>query len=46
MFTSKKLEALNADDKSLLSQYRYSLFKSLESAQRTSGAEFCVLLSK
>ena len=40
------LEALNADDKNLLSEYRYRLFKSLESAQRTSDAELCVLLSK
>ena len=40
------LEALNVDDKNLLSEYRYRLFKSLESAQRTSDAEFCVLWSK
>ena len=40
------LEALNVDDKNLLSEYRYRFFKSLESAQRTSDTEFCVLLSK
>ena len=40
------LEALSADDKILLSEYHYRLFKSLESAQRTSDAELCVLLSK
>ena len=40
------LGALSADDKNLLSEYRYRLFKSLESAQRTSDAELCVLLSK
>ena len=40
------LEALNADDKNLLCEYRYRLFKFLESAQRTSDAELCVLLSK
>ena len=33
------LEALSADDKNLLSEYRYRLFKSLESSQRTSDAE-------
>ena len=40
------LEALNPDDKKLLCEYRYRLFRSLESAQRTSDAELCVLLSK
>ena len=40
------LEALNADDKNLLSQYRYRLFKSLELVQRTSDVDLCVLLSK
>ena len=41
------LEALSADHKNLLSEYRYKLFKSLESVQRTlCDAELCVLLSK
>ena len=40
------LEALSADHKNLLSEYRYKLFKSLESVQRTFDAELCVLLSK
>ena len=40
------LEALDAHDKNLFCEYRYRLFKSLESAQRTSDAELCVLLSK
>ena len=40
------LQALNAADKNLLCEYRHRLFKSLESAQRTSDAELCVLLSK
>ena len=40
------LEASSAVDKNLLSEYRYRLFKSLESAQRTSDAEPCVLSSK
>ena len=40
------LEASSAVDKNLLSEYRYRLFKSLESAQRKSDAEFCVLWSK
>ena len=38
------LEALNEDDKDLLSEYRYRLYKSFESAQRTSDAEHCVFL--
>ena len=40
------LEALNADDKNLLSEYRYRLFKSLGLVQRTSDVDLCVLLSK
>ena len=36
------LEALSADNKNLLSGYRYRLLKSLESAQRTSDEELCV----
>ena len=40
------LGASNADDKDLPSEYRYRLFICLESAQRKSGAELCVLLSK
>ena len=40
------LEALNADDKDLLSEYSYRLFKPLESPQTTSNAERCVFLSK
>ena len=40
------LEALNADHKNLLSEYRYRLFKSLELVQRTSDVDLCVLLSK
>ena len=40
------LEALNADDKDLIDEYSYRLFTFLESAQRTSNAERCVLLSK
>ena len=36
------LEALNADDKDLLSEYRYRLYKSFESAEVTSDAEHCV----
>ena len=40
------LEALNADDKNLLSKFCYRPFKSLESGQRTSDAELCVLLNK
>ena len=40
------MEALNADDKNLLSEYRYRLFKSLKWARRTIDAELCVLLSK
>ena len=40
------LEALNADDKNLLSECRYRLFKSLELVQRTSDVDLCVLLSK
>ena len=40
------LEALSADDKNLLNEYRYRLFKSLESAPKTPDAELCVLLSK
>ena len=40
------LEASSGVDKNLLSEYRYRLFKSLESAQRTSDAELCVLSSK
>ena len=40
------MEALNADDKNLLIEYRYRLFKSLKWAQRTIDAELCVLLSK
>ena len=39
------LEALNPNDKNLHSEYCYRLFKSLESALRTSDAELCVLLS-
>ena len=40
------LEASSAVDKNLLSEHRYRLFRSLESAQRTSDAELCVLSSK
>ena len=40
------LEALSADDKNLLREHHYRLFKYLESAQRISDAELCVLLSK
>ena len=40
------LESLNADDKNLLSEYLYRLSKSLEVAQRTFDAKFCVLLSR
>ena len=37
------LEALNADDKNLLSEYHYMLFNSLESAQRTSKLKHFVV---
>ena len=40
------MEALNADNKTLFSEYRCMLFKSLELAERASDAELCVLLSK
>ena len=40
------LEASSAVDKNLLSEYRYRLFQSLESVQRTSDAEVCVRSSK
>ena len=40
------LRALNAYDKDLVREYHYSLFKCFESAQRTTNAELCVLLSK
>ena len=38
--------ALNAYDKDLLREYHYGLFKCFESAQRTTDAELCVVLSK
>ena len=40
------LGALNAYEKDLLREYHYRLFKCFESAQRTTDAELCVLLSK
>ena len=40
------LRALNAYDKDLLREYHYRLFKCFESAQRTTDAELCFLLSK
>ena len=40
------LGALNAYDKDLLCEYHYSFFKYFESAQRTTNAEPCVLLSR
>ena len=40
------LGALNAYHKDLLCQYRYSLSKYFESAQRTTDAELCVRLNK
>ena len=40
------LRALNAYEKDLLREYHYRLFKCFESAQRTTDAELCVLLSK
>ena len=36
------LGALNANEKGLLREYYYRLFKFLESAQRTTGAELCI----
>ena len=39
------LRALNACEKDLLREYHYRLFKCFESAQRTTDAELCVLLS-
>ena len=40
------LGALNAYDKDLLCEYHYRLFKCFKSAQRTTDAELCVLMSK
>ena len=42
----KKLGACNAYEKDLLREYHYRLLKYFESAQRTTDAELCVLLSK
>ena len=39
------LGTLNADDKGLLCQYHYRLFKYLESVQRTTDAELRAFLS-
>ena len=38
--------ALNTDEKDLLCEYYDRLLKCLESVQRTTDAEFCVLLIK
>ena len=35
LWLEQVMEALNADDKELLSEFRYRIFKSLELAQRT-----------
>ena len=40
------LQAFNAYEKDLVGEYHYRLFKCFESAQRTTDAELCVLLSK
>ena len=40
------LRALNAYEKDLFREYQQSFFKCFESAQRTTDAEFFVLLSK
>ena len=40
------LGVLNAYEKDLLREYHYMLLKCFESAQRTTVAELCVLLSK
>ena len=40
------LGALNAYEKDLLREYQYRLFKCSESAQGTTDAKLCVLLSK
>ena len=40
------LGALNTDEKDLLCEYYERLFKCLESVERTTDAELCVLLSK
>ena len=40
------LEAFSAYEKDLLRKYHYRRLKSFESAQRTTDAELCVLLSK
>ena len=46
LWSEQVLKALNTDDKILLSEYRQRLFKTLESSQKTSDAELCVLLYK
>ena len=40
------LGAFNTYEKDLLREYHYRLLKCFESAQRTTDAELCVLLSK
>ena len=40
------LDALNVYEKDLLCEYYRKFFKCFESAQRTTDAELCVLLSK
>ena len=40
------LRELKAYEKDLVREYHYRLFKCFESAQRTTDAELCVLLSK
>ena len=40
------LGALNAYEKDLLREYHYRIFKCFGSAQRTTDADLCVLLSK
>ena len=40
------LQAVNAYEKDLVGEYHYRLFKCFESAQRTTDAELCVLLSR